>query len=584
MPFTVTEGDGPLTIAVALDALPEAAEPVAFEQSRTVGDVVVTVKAEPGVFPANAALSVTRVPVYRQRQAEAAIGDVRDEDANVAVSYTFDIKVIDPDTDEEIQPADGQSVEVSFALAEAADDNLETSVYHVTEDEDTGELTAQTLEAEVDADAETVTATTDGFSLYTVEFTYNTLQYVMQGGTSVALSEILEAVGLRGEAQAVSVSDAALLEAYLNGDAWYIRSLQAFSTKEWMKVAIDGITYQIAVTDAQGLTSGSTSWSGDLVVSSDLTIDQLDPGTKSRRVRLTGDATLEIKSGATLTVPWGIYVPVGRKLTITGGGTLKAGSKHKEDNNDQYPDQYCEFYCAGIGGGWFDRDDVTVTGQDSGTIVIDMGNTGAVYAWGSHSFKKHNGSVQGGSAAGIGGGIGIRGGQSGGSSGGSGGTITIKGGTVHAYGGEGAAGIGGGGWASKTSVGGNSGTITITGGTVEASSYTDPDKKVPGGAGIGGGASGTVGGDGESITISGGNVTAKGGYLAAGIGGGYSGDGGTIKIEGDCTVKATAGEGYIDEEDNAVFGGAGIGGGGYKGEGGTIHTNQKRLGMLFTTG
>ena len=219
MPFTVTEGDGPLTIAVALDALPEAAEPVAFEQSRTVGDVVVTVKAEPGVFPANAALSVTRVPVYRQRQAEAAIGDVRDEDANVAVSYTFDIKVIDPDTDEEIQPADGQSVEVSFALAEAADDNLETSVYHVTEDEDTGELTAQTLEAEVDADAETVTATTDGFSLYTVEFTYNTLQYVMQGGTSVALSEILEAVGLRGEAQAVSVSDAALLEAYLNGDA-----------------------------------------------------------------------------------------------------------------------------------------------------------------------------------------------------------------------------------------------------------------------------------------------------------------------------------------------------------------------------
>ena len=135
-------------------------------------------------------------------------------------------------------------------------------------------------------------------------------------------------------------SDFRNVEVYLNGDAWYIRSLQAFSTKEWMKVAIDGITYQIAVTDAQGLTSGSTSWSGDLVVSSDLTIDQLDPGTKSRRVRLTGDATLEIKSGATLTVPWGIYVPKGRTLTITGGGILKAGSIHKEDGNASYPDEY----------------------------------------------------------------------------------------------------------------------------------------------------------------------------------------------------------------------------------------------------
>lgn len=94
--------------------------------------MLVTVQAAPGVFPVGAELEVARVPRRQAKAADAAIEDVRDGDVNVAVSYTFDIKVIDPVTKEEIQPADGQSVSVSFALAEAADENLEASVYHVT--------------------------------------------------------------------------------------------------------------------------------------------------------------------------------------------------------------------------------------------------------------------------------------------------------------------------------------------------------------------------------------------------------------------------------------------------------------------
>ena len=39
------------------------AEPVAFEQSQTVNNMVVTVKADPGVFPVGAALSVEFVSV-----------------------------------------------------------------------------------------------------------------------------------------------------------------------------------------------------------------------------------------------------------------------------------------------------------------------------------------------------------------------------------------------------------------------------------------------------------------------------------------------------------------------------------------
>ena len=223
-------------------------EPVVFDQSCIVNNMVVTVKADPGVFPADAMLSVELVPVWQQEQADTAVEEVRDEDRNVAVFYTFDIKVIDPETGSEYQPAEGQNVSVSFALAEVADDNLETSVYHVTEDESTGELSAEplgvTLENEVTAVVET-----DGFSLYTVEFTYNTLEYVLQGDSSVALSEILAAVGLTGEVTDVAVSDAGLFSASNETGEWIVTAHQAFDTNEWMQVTIGGITYEITVTD-----------------------------------------------------------------------------------------------------------------------------------------------------------------------------------------------------------------------------------------------------------------------------------------------------------------------------------------------
>ena len=62
----------------------------------------------------------------------------------------------------------------------------------------------------VDALAETGTAEAAqgaAHSAYTVEFTYEGRQYMMPGGSTVRLSEILDAVGLTGEVTAVVVSD-----------------------------------------------------------------------------------------------------------------------------------------------------------------------------------------------------------------------------------------------------------------------------------------------------------------------------------------------------------------------------------------
>ena len=215
----------------------------AFKQSKTADGVTVTVEAKEGVFPEGAKLSVTSVS---SSETEKEVDKERD-DKNVAVSYTFDIKVLDEE-DNELQPAEDQNVKVSFRTAEVADPNLEVSVYHISEEEGAEEL-------DVDVSGQTAVAESDGFSYYTVEFTYNDLQYVLAGDESVALSEILSAVGLVGEATEVTVSDPGLFSASKQNGKWIITAHKAFSSNEWMRVTIGDITYEITVTDDQ--TSGT---------------------------------------------------------------------------------------------------------------------------------------------------------------------------------------------------------------------------------------------------------------------------------------------------------------------------------------
>ena len=159
---------------------------------------------------------MARVPVNQQAQADAAVEEARGEEADVAVSYTFDIRVVNRETGEEYQPAEGQTVNVSFAMAEVANANLETSVYHI-DDSFEAEKLSVTRE-----DAVTATVETEGFSLYTVEFTYKKLQYVLPGNTSVALSEILSTLGLSGEVSKVEISDTSLFSASKKTGEWIV--------------------------------------------------------------------------------------------------------------------------------------------------------------------------------------------------------------------------------------------------------------------------------------------------------------------------------------------------------------------------
>ena len=162
------------------------------------------------------------------------------------------------------------------------------------------------------------------------------------------------------------------------------------------------LTFQVV--DYISVTASTTTMNSDygLVYRAD------DDVTVDERITISGDLTLILDEGKTLTASKGIELSAGNKLTIEGEGILYA---------------YGEDYKAGIGA------------REVGTLVINS-----------------NVAARGGNnAAGLGGS----------SNNTSGGTIIINGGEVVAQGGFCAAGIGGG-------LVGVCGTITINGGKVIA--------------------------------------------------------------------------------------------------------------------
>jgi len=332
----------------------------AFQQTKRLNGIAITVTAEEGVFPEGAVLSADLVPASQTADVDEAIEKEREDGRNVAVSYTFDIKVLDKDGNE-LQPEDGNKVHVSFAAAEVVDENLEVSVYHISdeqhadesdpdendpaekheEDQDRNEaetpeeepvLSAEKLEIEIDKETQTVTAETDGFSLYTVEFTYNDLQYVLSGGEKEKLSAILETVHLSGSVQDVQVSDPALFTAGIENGEWVVTSLKPFSSEEWMKVTINGIVYTITVTDVN-----VSSWAAlqtaftngqNVTLTSDITASSAD---ERLSIPAGVDITLDL-NGHTINRNLTEQTSNGHVISLSGKLTIKDGSSAKTGN------------------------------------------------------------------------------------------------------------------------------------------------------------------------------------------------------------------------------------------------------------
>lgn len=136
----------------------KASAKTAFDQSAVVDGVKISVKADDGVFQDAKALKVRKVSNSEAEKVEEAVEDKREGDRKVAVSYTFDISVLDHEGNE-VQPDTTKGeVSVSFQMEEAKNQNLSADIYHVDETSQ-----AEKLETEVKGDE--VSAKTDGFSL-----------------------------------------------------------------------------------------------------------------------------------------------------------------------------------------------------------------------------------------------------------------------------------------------------------------------------------------------------------------------------------------------------------------------------------
>ena len=243
----------------------------------------------------------------------------------------------------------------------------------------------------------------------------------------------------------------------------------------------------ITVSTSDGATANVTI--EDVNISSDG--DAIDVGDSSANIRLEGDNKIFSESGS------GIHVS-GGDVTITGSGSLEAGSKNDNNNN------------AAIGSheGEDMSGNIHITGD--ATVTIKKNDTG--YGDGAGIGSGNNGDMSG--------------------------SITIDGNaSVDSFSNYDGAGIGSGDGGEM------SGDITI-GGNAQVTAVSECD-----GAGIGAGWRSDMSGN---ITIGdNARVTAWGDSSGAGIGSGYKGNvSGTITIGGNAQV--TAGS-----NDN----GAGIGGG-----------------------
>lgn len=237
--------------------------------------------------------------------------------------------------------------------------------------------------------------------------------------------------------------------------------------------------------DYEVVTANDTQWTtGWYVVNSGVTIN--------RRVDVSGDVSLILTDGGSLTVNGGIHVTGDDRFTVYG----------QENGTGKLTATATNHVGAGIGGNGSTTTSAR-NGENGGTIVIAGGTIEAIGGDGPDDPDSPCGG------AGIGNGHGAS----------NGGSVTIYGGEVNATGGAASAGIGGDG-----------STIQILGGTVEATS-----------GGIGTAAIGGTNGAAGTITITDSTVTANG-EGGTGIGSGWEGHGGTITIT-NSTVTAIGGYG-----------------------------------------
>ena len=244
----------------------EPADPVTIRSSPASDGATVAVTSDE--LPANAVADIREVSLSEQELVK-----LFDEEkaASVQAFVAYDIKILVDG--KEWQPDNKVSVTVRDPDIEV-NENGALTITHI--DSETG--SADAVNARVNDEGE-VCFEAEGFSLYifTVEFSYDGLNYSINGQSSILLSELFGELNIvRDLADVVSVifSDSSLISvAGENGD-WRLTPLQAFSTEQQLTVSFrDGSAIIITVTD-----TSYPSLEGDLAYFESFTITSIEDG------------------------------------------------------------------------------------------------------------------------------------------------------------------------------------------------------------------------------------------------------------------------------------------------------------------
>ena len=105
-----------------------------FDEAVEVDGVTIRVRADKGVFPEGATVSVRKLATEDQEKVQAAFDEQVEVDTeSIVKEYTFDITVLDRDGNEVEPDTDKGRVFVSFETEEVADESLSAEVYHFVE-------------------------------------------------------------------------------------------------------------------------------------------------------------------------------------------------------------------------------------------------------------------------------------------------------------------------------------------------------------------------------------------------------------------------------------------------------------------
>ena len=249
--------------------VPESAEmpAVTFDQKVTTdnGTVMVHVDAEEGTVEDGTTMTVT--PVTSQDILDKAIDAAGGKGAAAAMDITF----TSPDgiKTEPLKPIHVKMISPVLNRAE------EAHVVHVADSGSTdvvakksdGRTVESTSSDAASSDAKnTVSFESDSFSVYaivyTVDFTFSSYTYSIQGGSSILLSSLAEKLGLHDSKQNkdfsiadvddVTFSDSSLVKVTKKDGDWELASKKPFTSTEKLTISMkDGSRYEVKVKDAQ---------------------------------------------------------------------------------------------------------------------------------------------------------------------------------------------------------------------------------------------------------------------------------------------------------------------------------------------